>query len=219
MAAGALFRDEDGRVLLVDPTYKPTWDLPGGAVEKEESPHAACRREVTEELGLDRPPGRVPVIDWVPSRPGHPEGLIVVYDGGVLMPGEVAAIMTQDDELAGYAFVEPDEVAERVSPLLARRIAACVDAVRAGTVISLEDGCPEQRGRRAGPGLAAVTLGQGSCPGSSGRSPGTAGLALAAGGQATPTWLGLSALGAGKAARAAKIWHLPAQGALGRLGR
>jgi 8-oxo-dGTP pyrophosphatase MutT (NUDIX family) len=59
MAVGALFRDEDGRVLLEDPTYKPTWDLPGGAVEKEESPYAACRREVAEELGLDRPPGRV----------------------------------------------------------------------------------------------------------------------------------------------------------------
>ena len=142
MAAGALFHDEAGRVLLVDPTYKPTWDLPGGAVGKEESPLAACRREVTEELGLDRPPGRVLVVDWVPSRPERPEGLIVVYDGGVLAPGEVAAITTQDGELAGYAFVKPDEVADRVSPLLARRIAACIDAVRAGTVISLEDGCP-----------------------------------------------------------------------------
>ena len=30
MAAGALFRDEDGRVLLVDPTHQPTWDLPAG---------------------------------------------------------------------------------------------------------------------------------------------------------------------------------------------
>jgi hypothetical protein len=50
MAAGALFRDEDGRVLLVDPTYKPTWDLPGGAVEKEESPYAAAR--------TSRAPGR-----------------------------------------------------------------------------------------------------------------------------------------------------------------
>jgi hypothetical protein len=66
----------------------------------------------------------------------------VVYDGGVLAPGEVAAITLQDDELAGYEFVKPGEVPERVSPLLARRIAACVDAVVAGTVISLEDGCP-----------------------------------------------------------------------------
>jgi hypothetical protein len=66
----------------------------------------------------------------------------VVYDGGVLTPGEVAAITLQDGELAGYEFVNPDEVPERVSPLLARRIAACVDAADAGTVISLEDGCP-----------------------------------------------------------------------------
>ena len=45
MAAGALFRDEDGRVLLVDPTYKPTWDLPGGAVRKRSrrTPRAAGR--------------------------------------------------------------------------------------------------------------------------------------------------------------------------------
>jgi hypothetical protein len=104
--------------------------------------NAACRREVAEELGLDRPVGRVLVVDWVPSQPERPEGLIVVYDGGVLAPGEVAAITTQDGELAGYAFVKPDEVAERVSPLLARRIAACLDAVVAGTVISLEGGCP-----------------------------------------------------------------------------
>ena len=142
MAVGALFRDQDGRVLLVDPTYKPAWELPGGAVEKEESPHAACRREIAEELGLDRPPGRVLAVDWVPSRPERPEGLIVVYDGGVLAPGEIAAITLQDGELAGYEFVAPGEVAERVSPLLARRIASCVDAVVAGTVISLEDGCP-----------------------------------------------------------------------------
>ena len=66
----------------------------------------------------------------------------MVYNGGVLAPGEVAAITLHDGELDGYEFVEPGEVAERVSPLLARRIAACLDAIMAGTVISLEDGCP-----------------------------------------------------------------------------
>jgi hypothetical protein len=30
MAATAFFRDDQGRVLLVDPVYKETWDLPGG---------------------------------------------------------------------------------------------------------------------------------------------------------------------------------------------
>jgi 8-oxo-dGTP diphosphatase len=62
MAAGALLRDESGRVLLVDPSYKDGWELPGG-VEAEESPHAACRREVAQELGLDRHPGRIVAVD------------------------------------------------------------------------------------------------------------------------------------------------------------
>lgn len=45
MAATAFFHDDQGRVLLVNLVYRETWDLPGGAVEAEESPHAACRRE------------------------------------------------------------------------------------------------------------------------------------------------------------------------------
>jgi 8-oxo-dGTP diphosphatase len=142
MAAGALFRDEAGRVLLVDPTYKPVWDLPGGAVEAEESPHAACRREIREELGLDRAPGRVLAVDWVPSRPERPEGLIVVYDGGVLSQAEISGIVLADGELAGFAFVAPGEVPTRVTPLLARRIAGCLEAVEAGTVAALENGSP-----------------------------------------------------------------------------
>ncbi|MBO0819256.1 MAG: NUDIX hydrolase [Nocardiopsaceae bacterium] len=140
MAAGALIRDGAGRVLLVEPTYKPTWEVPGGAVEAEESPPAACRREVLEELGLDRPVGRVLAVDWVPSRPERPEGLILVYDGGVLSEADIAAIRLLADELASYAFVDVEQVAERASALLARRIAGCVQAVTTGTVVSLENG-------------------------------------------------------------------------------
>jgi 8-oxo-dGTP diphosphatase len=142
MAAGALFRDEAGGVLLVNPVYKPTWDLPGGAVEADESPHAACRREVAEELGLDRVPSRVLAVDWVPTRPERPEGLIIVYDGGVLSAAEVSEIVLADGELAGFAFITPDEVPALVTPLLARRIAACLVAVESGTVAMLENGSP-----------------------------------------------------------------------------
>jgi hypothetical protein len=97
---------------------------------------------VVEELGLDRPVGRVLAIDWVASRPERPEGLMLVYDGGVLADADITAIQLQADELASYAFVEVDRVPELVSALLARRIAACVDAVAAGTVVSLENGRP-----------------------------------------------------------------------------
>lgn len=128
---------------MVDPVYRDTWDLPGGAVEAEESPHTACRREVAEELGLDRPVGRVLALDWVPSRPERAEGVIVVYDGGVLAAEDIEAIRVPEEELAGYAFVDPGQLAGSVTPLVGRRIAASLEALAAGLVASLEGGTPK----------------------------------------------------------------------------
>ena len=85
---------------------------------------------------------RVLAVDWVPSRPEWPEGLVIVYNGGVLSTQEAAAIRLTDGELGGFAFVDRDDVAGLVTPLLARRIAACLDAVAAGSVAALENGSP-----------------------------------------------------------------------------
>ena len=83
VAAGALFFDDQGRVLLVHPTYKDTWDIPGGYVERGESPAAACRRELKEELGIDRAPLRLISVDWAPSdREG--DKLLFLFDCGIL---------------------------------------------------------------------------------------------------------------------------------------
>jgi hypothetical protein len=68
--------------------------------------------------------------------------VVIVYDGGVLSPEEVKEIVFVDGELAGFEFVTADETAERVTPLLARRIASCLKAVEAGTVVTLENGSP-----------------------------------------------------------------------------
>lgn len=67
---------------------------------------------------------------------------MLVYDGGVLAEKDIAGVRLQADELASYAFVETERVPELVSALLARRIAACREAVAAGTVVSLENGRP-----------------------------------------------------------------------------
>jgi 8-oxo-dGTP diphosphatase len=44
VSADVLFRDEEGAILLVDPRYKPDWDLPGGMAEANEPPMDAARR-------------------------------------------------------------------------------------------------------------------------------------------------------------------------------
>jgi 8-oxo-dGTP diphosphatase len=140
MAAMALFRDDQGRVLLVNPTYMDEWLLPGGAVEADESPHAACRREVVEEIGLDRPPGRIVAVDWVPAQADWPEGLLVMYDGGVLSPAGIEDIVVDGEEISEFRFVDPDKVGLLMSARSARRIAVCLAALRTGEVLSLEDG-------------------------------------------------------------------------------
>ena len=46
VASGVLFFDAEGRILLVRPSYKPGWDLPGGYVEIGEAPVQGAAREV-----------------------------------------------------------------------------------------------------------------------------------------------------------------------------
>lgn len=139
-AAGALFFDEPGRVLLVEPTYKPRWDIPGGVIEPGETPSAACVREVAEELGLTVHVGRLLVVDWAP----HPDGdkVLFVFDGGLLEAAAVARIRLQVEELASFAFVPPGEVGEWLPPRLVRRVTAAIAARADGTTRYLEHAEP-----------------------------------------------------------------------------
>jgi 8-oxo-dGTP diphosphatase len=142
MGAGVLLRDERGRVLLVEPTYKPHWEVPGGCVEAGESPRAAAARELREELGLGVPVGRLLVTDWVPARDGRTEGLMLIFDGGVLPAEETSSIRVPAEELRGWAWCTEAEAGERLLPLLARRVAAAVRACAEGGCAYLEDGVP-----------------------------------------------------------------------------
>ena len=48
-------KDKKGKILVVKRNLKPginKWSLPGGFVESDESPEAACLRELEEESGL-----------------------------------------------------------------------------------------------------------------------------------------------------------------------
>jgi 8-oxo-dGTP pyrophosphatase MutT (NUDIX family) len=144
MGAGVLICDDQGRVLLVEPTYKDYWEIPGGAVEADESPRSAAAREVEEELGLRIEVGRLLCLEWQGPEPGRSESLMLVYDGGVL--DDTSAIRLPADELASYAFLDPVELEGVTLPRLVRRVRAALDALARGAVVELEDGVDVGRG-------------------------------------------------------------------------
>lgn len=140
-AAGALFLDETGRVLLVEPNYKNYWEIPGGLIEVGETPSQGCAREVAEELSLTREPGRLLVVDWAP-HPTLGDRVLFVFDGGVLTAPEIATIRLQPEELDSYAFLPPADALERLIPRLRRRVDAALHARAENRVLYLEHGLP-----------------------------------------------------------------------------
>ncbi|MFD4022341.1 NUDIX domain-containing protein [Streptomyces sp. NPDC058576] len=137
LGAAAIITDEVGRVLLVHPTYRKdgTWLLPGGVVEPGEHPHATCRREITEELGLDLPLSAVlavhsfsqhhPDLEPGTSCPGE---VRFVFDAGILSPDQVEAIRLPREELSEYAFLETRDAVQHLRPMDAQIMLAAYRA-------------------------------------------------------------------------------------------
>jgi len=125
-----LIRDEAGRVLMCQLTYKKDWDLPGGVVEVGESPELAAVREVKEELGLDVPSNGLLLTDWLPPWGGWDDAVCLVFDGGV-----VAAdldIVRQEREIRAAEFCTIDEVRERAADFTARRVESALRNLAGG---------------------------------------------------------------------------------------
>jgi len=136
-AAGVLLWEDGSRTrfLCVEPTYRDTWGIPGGAVERRESPWQAAKRETLEETGLDIDPGALLCVD---HRRTEPDSMHFVFDGPVLTPSQIAAIRLPEDELRSYRFLTVDDARSLLNPNLWTRIVAGL--ARPG--VYLEEGSP-----------------------------------------------------------------------------
>ena len=139
-SAGALIFDGRGRLLVVDPTYKAHWTIPGGIMEADgESPWEACRREVAEEVGLRIERGRLVAVDFLRPRRKKPGGMRFLFDCGALPDEVLAGIVLQAEELAAHRLVPPAEALALLSGPLRRRVGA---ALGVEGCVYLEDGLP-----------------------------------------------------------------------------
>lgn len=120
--AHLLVHDDEGRVLVVRTTYLgPGWMLPGGRVERGETPHAAAERETREETGIEAVVERLLMVEAY-----RPRDVSFIFSGRATG----GALDPQLGEIAEVGWVSREEIAA-MSPRLHRLLAA-IDEVGEG---------------------------------------------------------------------------------------
>lgn len=139
-SAGALILDTANRLLLLKPTYKKAWTIPGGQIESNgESPWDACRRETLEECGLRVARGRLVCVDYLPPRRNRAGGVRFLFHCGTFADDELEDIKVDQVEISNHRFVTAAEAPPLLSGPVGRRVAAVLGATG---FLYLEDGRP-----------------------------------------------------------------------------
>jgi 8-oxo-dGTP diphosphatase len=127
-SASALIWTRTGRLLILKPTYKGGWTLPGGVIEGDgESPWQACRRETREECGLDIDRGDLVCVDFLPLRPGRVGGVRFLFDCGSLPNKTLANIVVQPEEIARFRLARIERALSLLSGPVRRRVKVVVN--------------------------------------------------------------------------------------------
>jgi 8-oxo-dGTP diphosphatase len=142
VGADVLLRDSSDRLLLVDPGYKPDWDLPGGMSEANEPPAETVRREIREELDLEIGTGRLLCVDWVAPHGPWDDSLMFIFDGGVLSEEQISGFRLLDGEIGAFEFCTEAEAAKRLRPYVWKRVSGALRALTTGCPMYLQGGVP-----------------------------------------------------------------------------
>jgi len=139
MGVGCLFFNENGELLIVKPSYKDHWSIPGGVIEENESPLKTCVREVEEEIGIDLKSPKFLCVDYS-SNSGKGESLQFIFYGKILNQEEIENIKLAEGELLEYKFLRFEEALPILNEKLVKRLQECIEAIKNKQPIYLEDG-------------------------------------------------------------------------------
>jgi 8-oxo-dGTP diphosphatase len=137
IGAGVLLRNARGEVLLVEPTYKQTWEIPGGVVESDESPREAAARECEEELGVELAIGIAACIHYAPMVRLPADGVMFVFDAGTT-EHDVEDFALPPEEIRSAKFVDPSKLSEHTHPVMVARLLAAIEGAESGMTVYLE---------------------------------------------------------------------------------
>ncbi|HYX59663.1 MAG TPA: NUDIX hydrolase [Streptosporangiaceae bacterium] len=140
VSAGALIYDRAGQLLILKPTYKSGWTIPGGIMEADgESPWEACQREVREETGLEVSHGRLVVMDFRRPKEARPGGIRFLFDCGQVSDAALADLKLQPEEISEFRLVPLPDALTLLRGPIRRRVRA---ATKGRGLVYLEHGRP-----------------------------------------------------------------------------
>ena len=140
-SAGALLRDGDGRILILKPTYKSGWTVPGARSRRTGSrPGRGAGARWPRRPGSTVTSGRLACVDFLRPRAGPARAASgSCSTAASSTPTGRDRLVLQAEEISEARWVAPDEAVHLLSGPVGRRVARALAAT--GTVY-LEDGRP-----------------------------------------------------------------------------
>ncbi|MCO5217918.1 MAG: NUDIX domain-containing protein [Thermomicrobiales bacterium] len=135
VASGLFITNAADEILLLETTYKPQWETPGGLADAGESPRETAAREVIEEIGLAIAPGDLLTIQHIAASAPRGDMLVYLYDGGVI--DDPTTIAVDAYEIRAAHFVPLDRVADHTVPVMTERLYAAMRARKEGRLIEV----------------------------------------------------------------------------------
>ena len=135
-----LLTDESGRVCILETTFKPDFELPGGILDVGETPRQGLVREIEEELNHTMSVGRLLVVDWLAPYLGWEDAVELIFDGCEMPSASVGLLRPDLREIRAVHWLEPDAAAERMAPFARGRLRAALAARAEGRTLYLEAG-------------------------------------------------------------------------------
>ena len=140
MGAGMIFFDNKNDLLILKTNYKDNWTIPGGVINKNESPKQAAERETLEEIGLEKIAKRLLLLDYISTVGIEDDNLQFLFYGGILSNEDIKNIKLQPEEIIEFKFVNPDVADQYFNQKFIKRKKFVLDAIKNNLTYYLEDG-------------------------------------------------------------------------------
>jgi 8-oxo-dGTP pyrophosphatase MutT (NUDIX family) len=142
-SSGVLLFNDKKELLIVKPTYREGWQLPGGVLEHLESPSASAIRETQEEIGVTIDTPKLIGISYgsTNSEEGAPYDVFYfLFHGGTLTEDQISKIKLQEKELSEFKFLPVEQALPLFNKRITLRVERALKAFEENTVDYAEYG-------------------------------------------------------------------------------